>query len=72
MQGTETTRLHVRFAGRSEDLELAALNMAPTWREAELRSALARHLDCTPSDLRDYVIKQEEQTIIVRPMAIYG
>jgi len=72
MQVSETTRIHVRFAGHSEDFNLAALDLRPNWQDAELRSALARRLDCSPSALTDYVIKREEQAIIVRPMAIYG
>lgn len=68
----ETMRLHVRFAGRSEDLDLDELRLASDASDAELRAALARRYDRAPADLNDYVIVREPQAIIVRPIAFYG
>jgi hypothetical protein len=68
----ETTRLHVRFAGRSEELELAALELNGDATDAELRAALARRYDCAIVDFDEYVVVREPQAIIVRPIAIYG
>ena len=68
----ETTRLHVRFAGRSEELDLAALDLRPDASDAELRTALARRYSCAAADLDEYVVVREPQAIIVRPIAIYG
>ena len=64
--------LHVRFAGRSEELDLNALALRPDANDAELRAALAKRYDCAISELDDYVIVREPQAIIVRPVAIYG
>ena len=72
MLATETTLLHVRFAGRSEDLDLVALGLRPGVEDGALRAALARHYDCAPAELEDYVIVREPQAIIVRPLAFYG
>ena len=66
------TLLHVRFAGRSEELDLNALALSPDATDAELRAALANRYDCAISELDDYVIVREPQAIIVRPVAIYG
>lgn len=66
------TLLHVRFNGRSEELDLAALGLQPGMSDVELRTALARRYDCTLADLEEYVIVREKQAIIVRPVAIYG
>ena len=72
MLATDTTLLHVRFAGRSEELDLAAVGLSPEATDGELRAALARRYDCAVADLADYVIVREPQAIIVRPVAIYG
>jgi hypothetical protein len=69
---TETTRLHIRFAGRSEDLDLAELELNREASDADLRIALARRYDCSVKDFYDYLIVREPQAIIVRPVAIYG
>lgn len=66
------TLLHVRFNGRSEELDLATLGLQPGMSDVELRTALARRYDCTIADLEEYVIVREKQAIIVRPVAIYG
>lgn len=69
---TETPRLHVRFEGRSEDLDLAALGLGPSADDAELTAALARRYGRPAAALRDYVVVREPQAIIVRPEAFYG
>jgi hypothetical protein len=72
MLATETTRLHIRFNGRSEDLDLETLGLGRDAGDAELRAALARRYDCAVDDLASYVIAREPQAIIVRPIAFYG
>jgi hypothetical protein len=72
MRTLDTNRLHVRFAGRSVDLELTTLNLRPDASDHDIRLALARHFDCSPAVLDDYVIQRDPQAIIVRPVAIYG
>jgi hypothetical protein len=68
----ETLPLHVRFNGRSEDLDLAALDLGRNASDNELYAALARHYDCAIDDFANYVIAREPQAIIVRPIAFYG
>lgn len=68
----ETTRLHVRFNGRSEDLDLDTLGLGHDVSDAELRSALVRRYDCPAGALDEYVIVREPQAIVVRPVAFYG
>ena len=69
---TETMRLHVRFNGRSEDLDLATLELGCDASDTELRAALAHRYDCAIDDFASYVITREPQAIIVRPIAFYG
>lgn len=68
----DTIRVHVRFEGRSEDIDTATLRLAPTADDTELRAALAQRYDRKLSDLDAYVIVRESQAIIVRPVAFYG
>ena len=68
----ETMALHVRFNGRSEDLDLAMLELGYDASDTELRVALARRYDCAVDELANYVIAREPQAIIVRPIAFYG
>lgn len=72
MIATETLRLHVRFNGRSEDLDLETLGLHSAASDAELRAALASRYDCPVDDFTDYVIVREPQAVIVRPVAFYG
>ena len=72
MLTTETIRLHVRFNGRSEDLDLETLGLRRDASDTELRAALARRYDCAVDDLASYLIMREPQAIIVRPIAFYG
>ena len=72
MLNTETMRLHVRFNGRSEDLDLATLALGHDASDTELRAALARRYDCAIGAMASYVIAREPQAIIVRPIAFYG
>ena len=72
MLTTDTLRLHVRFNGRSEDLDLTMLDLRPEASDAELREALARRYDCAVADLSEYVVVRESKAIIVRPIAFYG
>lgn len=65
-------RLHVRFAGRSEDLTLDQLGLPPDAGDDALREALARRYERPPDELRAYVVVREPQAIIVRPLAFYG
>ena len=67
-----TTLLHVRFGGRSEELDLADLGLNAKASDAQVRAALAKRYDCRVADLNDYVIVREAEAIIVRPVAIYG
>jgi hypothetical protein len=72
IETTALVRLHVRFDGRSEDMDLADLGLPANAGDAELRAALARRYERAPADLDEYVVTREPQAIIVRPIAYYG
>lgn len=69
---THTPTLHVRFNGRSEELDFTALNLLPDAGDDALRAALARRYDCDLRMLDDYVVVREQRAVIVRPIAFYG
>lgn len=69
---TAPTRVHIRFEGRSEDLDLAELGLAPGASESELTAAVARRYGRPAADLAEYVVAREREALIVRPIAFYG
>lgn len=72
MATAATSLLHVRFAGRSEEFDLAELDLGPEASDAGLWAALAKRYDCKIEDFDGYVIVRDMPAIIVRPVAIYG
>jgi hypothetical protein len=72
MIAREAMPLHIRFDGRSVDIDLAALVLDRDAGDTELRAALARRYYCAVDDFASYVIAREPQAIIVRPIAFYG
>lgn len=70
-QSTHQT-VHIRVAGRSEELTLAALDVQADASDAQLKDAITRYLDLTTTQLAHHVIVRTSRAIIVRPEAIYG
>lgn len=64
--------VHVRVAGRSEELSLAALGLQSDATDAQVKEAVVHHLDLPASSLALHVIVRTSQAIIVRPEAVYG
>ncbi|HEX2915191.1 MAG TPA: hypothetical protein VH186_30780 [Chloroflexia bacterium] len=64
--------LHVRFDGRSQELDLSALHLNPNSSDDQIKQALAAYLERPAGYFRSYVVVRTEKAIIVRPEAIYG
>ena len=65
--------LHVRFRGLSRDVELATLQLNAHSPDAEVRRALARHLDVAEADLANHVIERHASgNVTLRPEAVFG
>lgn len=63
--------LHVRFEGKSFDVELTALTHQAT--DVEIKQTLARYLDVAAGRFRDYVVdRRPSGAVILRPEAVYG
>jgi hypothetical protein len=68
----ESPTLHIRFAGRSEELCLADLELTSAASDSEILAALARRYGTPPHVLKEYLVVREPQALIVRPIAFYG
>lgn len=65
--------VHVRFEGRSLDLDVQALGLPESCIDTELKRHLARHLDVRPERLGDYIVdRRPGGMVVVRPEAVYG
>jgi hypothetical protein len=65
--------VHIRFEGRSVDIPLAELDLGPLSNDADIKTAVARHLEISAPRLRDYVVDRHETgNLTVRPEAVFG
>lgn len=65
--------IHIRFEGRSRDVREQELNVQAGFNEAQIKEAVARHLNVAPEKLDFYVVDRTANgDFIVRPEAIYG
>ena len=64
---------HVRYAGRSLDVPLAALDVGAASGDGHVRRSLARYLGVAESKLDAYVIDRHPNgNLTVRPEAVFG
>jgi hypothetical protein len=66
------TVVHVRLNGFSQELPLALLNLSPAAEDAQVKAAVARHLDRPSDALERHVVVRTREAIILRPEALYG
>ena len=65
--------LHVRFEGKSFDIDLAHLDVGVRSRDREIKRALALYLAVAEVRFVHYVIERHENgNITVRPEAVFG
>lgn len=65
--------IHVRFAGRSLDVPLGALDAGGRMDDRQVKRSLARYLEVPEAQLRDYVVDRHENgNLTVRPEAVFG
>ena len=66
-------QLHIRFAGRSYDLTLGQLGLAPQASDHEVRMAVAQHLEVGLDRLEPYVVERHRTgNVTLRPEAVFG
>jgi len=65
--------LHIRWNGRSHDVELSALGLRDGSDDREILSAAARYLELDPDALSEAVVDRgPEGHIVIRPEALFG
>ena len=65
--------LHIRFEGRSLDIPMSDLDIAPTSCDAVIKRSLAAYLDVPVEKFRHYVLDRHETgNLTVRPEAVFG
>ncbi|MCA9670255.1 MAG: hypothetical protein KC503_31890 [Myxococcales bacterium] len=65
--------LHVRFEGRSYDLDLEQLRLPAGASDADVRQAVAGYLDIGLHRLDAYVVERHRNgNLTLRPEAVFG
>lgn len=65
--------VHMRFEGRSFDVDERVLEVRVGMRESEVLARLALHLDIGVARLAHYVVDlRPSGDLVVRPEAVYG
>ena len=65
--------VHIRFEGRSVDVAQDDLDVGAASSDNEVKRALARYLETSEANLRDYVVDRHETgNMTVRPEAVFG
>jgi|tagenome__1003787_1003787.scaffolds.fasta_scaffold19914812_1 hypothetical protein len=64
---------HVRFAGRSFDIPLTALDLGALSADGQIKRGVARYLEVPSFKLDDYVVDRHPNgNLTVRPEAVFG
>ena len=65
--------VHVRFEGRSYDLQEDRLRIASNASDTAIKGRIANYLDVGSDRLNAYVVdRRPNGNIVVRPEAVYG
>ena len=65
--------IHVRFEGKSFDLDGGNLNLNFNSNDRDICASLARHLDVGIGRFQEYVVdRRPSGAVVVRPEAVYG
>lgn len=65
--------VHIRFEGRSYDIEEQQLNISTAMNDEKIRERLAQYFDVHFNRFSDYVVDRPSSgDLIVRPEAVYG
>lgn len=65
--------IHVRFEGRSQQLNAHQLGLPANAGDADIKHAVAQRLDVPTSHLKFHVVERHDNgNITVRPEAVFG
>lgn len=68
------SQVHIRYEGSSYDVTFEDLDIGELSTEAEVRQAVAQHLEAPPAKLANFAVDKNEETgdITLRPQAVFG
>ena len=65
--------VHVRFAGRSFDIPLSAMDLGALSADGQIKRGVARHLDVPVDRFTAYTVDRHANgNLTVRPEAVFG
>ncbi|GAB4535166.1 MAG: hypothetical protein Tsb0014_21920 [Pleurocapsa sp.] len=65
--------VHIRFEGRSYDIEEDRLQIASAMNDNQIKEKVAQHFDVRIASLSNYVVDRPSSgDLIIRPEAVYG
>ncbi len=69
-----SNQVHIRYEGNSYDATFADLDVGDLSTDAEIRQAVARHLNAPASKLANFAVDRNASTgdITLRPQATFG
>jgi hypothetical protein len=69
-----TPQIHVRYEGHSYDISLDLLDVGVGSTDAQIRSAVAAHLNAPLTKLNQFLIDRHEESneLTLRPQAVFG
>jgi hypothetical protein len=73
-QHNTSGQVHIRYEGHSYDASFDDLDIGALSSEAEVRQAVARHLEAPPQKLAAFSVDKNEESgdITLRPQAVFG
>jgi hypothetical protein len=71
---TNTATIHIRYSGRSIDLDLNQLDIGPLSNDGQIREAVASHLGVPSVKLQQFEIDRNTVTgdLTLRPAAVFA
>jgi hypothetical protein len=65
--------VHIRFEGRSYDIQEVQINLNVNMNDSAIKQRLAQHFDVNLNRFETYVIdRRPSGDLIIRPEAVYG
>lgn len=69
----ETNMIHILYDGRQHDVRQDAMDVGPLSTDAEVKTALAVHLDVPIEKFRNYAVRREPNgNMTLSPEAVFG
>ena len=68
------SQVHIRYEGHSYDVTFDDLDIGELSDEAQVRQAVARHLEAPPQKLANFAVDKNAESgdITLRPQAVFG